>query len=89
MGSALDNCRDASDINKNNELFELINQLVDKNIFLAVNGKVIPSLYLLSVKLAGYLKAPAFVEKMNSDYNPKMNPDLQENSLIFSMAFLH
>lgn len=89
LGSALDNCRDASKINKNKELFEIINHLVSKNIFLAENGKVIPSLYLLSVKLAGYLKAPAFIEKMINDINPKMNPELKENSLIFSMAFLH
>lgn len=89
LGSALDNCRDATNINKNKELFEIINHLVTKNIFLAENGKVIPSLFLLSVKLAGYLKAPEFIEKMISDFNPKMNPELKENSLIFSKAFLH
>lgn len=89
LGSALDNCRDASSINKNRELFEIINHLVDKNIFLAENGKLVPSLYLLSVKLAGYLKAPDFIEKMITEFNPKMNQEIRENSLIFSNAFLH
>ncbi|MCB0728817.1 MAG: hypothetical protein KDD00_15240 [Ignavibacteriae bacterium] len=89
MGSALDNCRDTANINKNKELFELIRHLVEKNIFLAENGKVIPSLYLLSVKLAGYLKEPEFIEKMTEEFISKMSPDLQENSMIYSKAFLH
>ena len=76
-------------MNKNSELFEIINHLIDKNVFLSEGGKVIPSLYLLSVKLAGYLKDPVFIEKMIKNFIPKINPDLQENTLIYSKAFLH
>ena len=89
LGSALDNCRDASDMNKNSELFEIINHLIEKNVFLTEGGKVIPSLYLLSVKLAGYLKDPSFIEKMIKIFIPKLGPDLQENVTIYSMAYLH
>ncbi|MBK7253037.1 MAG: hypothetical protein IPI04_03740 [Ignavibacteria bacterium] len=89
LGSTLDNCKDLSKINKNRELFELICHLNEKNIFLSAAGKVIPSLYLLAVKTAGALKETAFIEKMISEFLPRINPDLLNNFTIFSRTFLY
>ena len=89
LGSALDNCIDVSGINKNRELFEIINHLVEKDIFSTEDGKVVPSLFILSVKTAGYLKAPDFIEKMIKEFLPKIDPGLRENFNQFSMAYLY
>ena len=89
LGSALDNCKDTHNINKNRELFEIISHLVGKNIFLSENGKVIPTLYLLAVKLSGYLKEVKFLEKLIKEYLPKLDPELQDNFNIYSLAYLH
>jgi len=89
LGSALDNCKDTQKLNKNRELFEIISHLVGKNIFLSENGKVIPTLYLLAVKLSGYLKEMEFLEKLIKEYLPKMDPELHNNFNIYSLAFLH
>lgn len=89
LGSALDNCKDISGINKNRELFEIIKHLVDKNIFLSEDGKVIASLYLLSVKTAGYLREYGFIEMMIKDFLPKIDPGLKDNFYQFSLAYLY
>jgi hypothetical protein len=89
LGSALDNCTATQGINKNRELFEIISHMVDRNIFLTEGGKVIPSLYLLAVKLAGYLKQTLFLEKVINEFQSKLDPDLQDNFNKYSLAFLY
>ncbi|MBK8553122.1 MAG: hypothetical protein IPL53_19510 [Ignavibacteria bacterium] len=89
LGSALDNCNDVSGINKNRELYEIINHLAEKNIFLSEEGKTIPTLYLFSVKTAGYLKETAFIERAIKEYLPKTDPELQDNFKTYSLAYLH
>lgn len=89
LGSALDNCDDVKNVNKNRELYEIIYHLADKNIFLSEDGKAIPSLYTLAVKTAGYLKEKLFIERLIKDYLPKIDPDLRDNFEIFSLAYLH
>ena len=89
LGSALDNCKDIRNMNKNRELFEIITHLVEKNIFLSENGMVVPTLYLLAVKLSGYLKEVEFLEKLIKEYLPKLDQELQDNFNIYSQAFLH
>ncbi len=89
LASTLDNCRDTRNMNKNRELFEIISHLVDKNIFLSENGKIIPTLYLLAVKLSGYLKEVDFLEELIKEFLPKLDTDLQNNFNIYSLAFLH
>jgi len=89
LGSALDNCTATQKLNKNRELFEIISHLAGKNIFLSENGKVIPTLYLLAVKLSGYLKEEVFLEKLIKEYLPKLDPELKDNFNIYSLAFLH
>jgi len=89
LGSALDNCKATQKLNKNRELFEIIFHLVGKNIFLSENGKVIPTLYLLAVKLSGYLKEVEFLEKLIKEYLTKLDPELHDNFNIYSLAFLY
>jgi len=89
LGSTLDNCNVAYDINKNRELYNIIFQLVEKNIFLSEDGKAIPSLYLLAVKTSGYLKETLFIEKLRKEFLHKLDTTLQENFKIFSLAYLH
>lgn len=89
LGSAIDNCKDVSGINKSKELFDVITHMSAKNIFLSEAGRNVPTLYLLAVKLAGNLKQPAFIEMAIRDYLPKTDEDLQENFMIYSTAYLH
>ncbi len=89
LGSALDNCKDVSDINKNRELFEIISHLTEKNIFTSEDGKVIPSLYILAVKTSGYLNETDFIEKLIKDFLPKIDTVLRENFKQFSLAYLY
>lgn len=89
LGSALDNCNNTQEINKNKELFDIIVHLTEKNIFLSEAGKVIPSLYVLAVKLAGYLKQDHFIGKLMNDYLQKIDPDLKDNFTVFSLAYLY
>jgi hypothetical protein len=88
LGSALDNCDDVQGLNKNKELYEIVCHLIDMNIFTSDDGKVIPSLYQLTVKTAGYLKKSELIEKIINDFIPGIDPDLRENFRIFSIAFL-
>ncbi|MEZ4821110.1 MAG: hypothetical protein R2942_01395 [Ignavibacteria bacterium] len=59
LGSALDNCKDVSRIDKDQELYDIFNQLVEKKTFLHTeDGKVLPTLILMAVKTSGNLKKP-------------------------------
>ncbi|MBS1517962.1 MAG: hypothetical protein JSS91_07730 [Bacteroidetes bacterium] len=89
LGSALDNCKDVAEIHKDQELYDIFNQLVEKNIFAHEDGKVLPTLYLMAVKVSGYLKKPEFISKLISDYLKKIDPELQENFKNYSLAYLY
>lgn len=89
LGSALDNCKDIMNINKYQELFEIIDQLIGKKIYKSADGKVIPSLYLLSVKTAAYLKKPEFIERQIKEFLPKIDEELKENFMHYSLAFFY
>ncbi|HMQ70276.1 MAG TPA: hypothetical protein PKA90_14845 [Ignavibacteria bacterium] len=88
LGSALDNCKDVS-VNKNLELYYIFEHLVEKKIFAQEDGKVIPTLYLMTVKTAGYLKKPELISKLLKDYLSKTDIELQENFKNYSLAYLH
>ncbi len=89
LGSALDNCKDVSKINKISELFDIINLLVEKKIFTSEDGKVIPTLYMLAVKTSAYLKDPVFIEKMFKEFFPGIAPDQKDNLGLYASAYLH
>lgn len=89
LGSALDNCKDVSRIDKDQELYDIFNQLVEKNIFAHEDGKVLPTLYLMAVKISGNLKKPELISKLMNNYLKKVEPDLQDNFKNYTLAYLH
>ena len=89
LGSALDNCKDIKSINQPQELYDIINHMVEKNIFAQEDGKVVPTLYLLTIKISGYLRKPELIRKLLKEYLPKIDHELQENFKNYTLAFLH
>lgn len=89
LGSALDNCKDVSNINKNRELYDIIYHMAEKNIFTSEDGKVIPSLYILAVKTSGYLKEYHFIERLIKDFLPLTDKKFRDNFYQFSLAYLY
>ena len=89
LGSALDNCKDVMTFNKNQELYDIINHLIEKNIFVSEDGKVLPTLYLMTIKTSAYLKKHELIEKLIKEFLPKIDPSLMENFKMYSLAYLH